>query len=78
MHQAKTQLSQLVECVERGEEITIARAGRPVARLVPARSRAGGIQIGIAKGLVEYEAADFDAALDPQTLVTPAASRRKK
>jgi len=37
-HQAKTQLSKLLAAVERGEEVTIARAGKPVARLVPAET----------------------------------------
>lgn len=35
IHEAKTQLSKLVEKAGAGEEIVIARAGRPVARLVP-------------------------------------------
>ena len=35
VHDAKTHLSRLLERVEAGEEIVIARAGRPVARLVP-------------------------------------------
>ena len=35
IHAAKTRLSQLVARVERGERITIARAGKPVAQLVP-------------------------------------------
>jgi prevent-host-death family protein len=35
MHQAKTGLSKLVERVEAGEEIVIARAGKPAAKLVP-------------------------------------------
>ena len=35
VHDAKTQLSRLLARVEAGEEITIARAGRPFARLVP-------------------------------------------
>lgn len=35
LHEAKTQLSKLVARVEAGEEIEIARAGKPVARLVP-------------------------------------------
>jgi prevent-host-death family protein len=35
VHVAKTQLSQLLERVERGEEIIIARAGKPIARLSP-------------------------------------------
>lgn len=35
IHAAKTQLSRLVDAAAAGEEIIIARAGRPVARLVP-------------------------------------------
>ena len=35
MHEAKTKLSQLVERAEAGEEVIIARNGKPVARLVP-------------------------------------------
>jgi len=38
MHEAKTKLSQLVERAESGEEIVIARRGKPVARLVPVGS----------------------------------------
>ncbi|HEY6577795.1 MAG TPA: type II toxin-antitoxin system prevent-host-death family antitoxin, partial [Rhizomicrobium sp.] len=39
IHEAKTNLSSLVAQVEAGEEIVIARAGKPVARLVPMRTR---------------------------------------
>lgn len=35
VHEAKTQLSKLIEAALRGEEVTIARAGKPVVRLVP-------------------------------------------
>jgi prevent-host-death family protein len=35
VHEAKTHLSRLLERVAAGEEIVIAKAGRPVARLVP-------------------------------------------
>jgi prevent-host-death family protein len=35
MHEAKTHLSRLVQRVEAGEEIILARGGKPVARLVP-------------------------------------------
>ena len=35
IHEAKTHLSRLLERVARGEEVIIARAGRPIARLVP-------------------------------------------
>jgi len=39
IHDAKTRLSQLVARAERGERITIARAGKPVAQLGPAPKR---------------------------------------
>ena len=35
IHEAKTQLSKLLRRVQNGETVVIARAGRPVARLVP-------------------------------------------
>ncbi|HYQ78880.1 MAG TPA: type II toxin-antitoxin system prevent-host-death family antitoxin [Solirubrobacterales bacterium] len=41
MHQAKTQLSKLVERVEAGEEVVITRRGKPAARLVPERRGEG-------------------------------------
>jgi prevent-host-death family protein len=41
IHDAKTHLSRLIERVEAGDEIVIARAGRPVARLVPLRRASG-------------------------------------
>jgi prevent-host-death family protein len=47
VHEAKTQLSRLLELVEEGETIIIARHGRPVAELVPARQT--GFPFGIAQ-----------------------------
>lgn len=41
MHQAKTQLSKLVERAEAGEEVIITRRGKPAARLVPERRGEG-------------------------------------
>lgn len=41
VHEAKTRLSQLLELVEEGETVVIARHGEPVAELVPARRKAG-------------------------------------
>ena len=61
VHEAKTHLSKLLERVEAGEEIIIARAGRPVARLIafaPPGKRALGLDAG--QGFI---AADFDAPL---------------
>jgi len=37
--EAKTQFSKLVEAVEHGDEITIARAGKPVAMMVPLQAK---------------------------------------
>jgi len=61
IHEAKTHLSRLVEQVEAGEEIVIARAGRPVARLVPYHARTAPRRPGAWKGLVRL-APDFDQA----------------
>jgi prevent-host-death family protein len=48
VHQAKSQLSRLLELVEEGETVVIARHGKPVAELVPAR-RKGGFPFGAAR-----------------------------
>jgi prevent-host-death family protein len=44
VHEAKTQLSRLLEMVEQGESIVIASNGKPVAELVPHRKM--GLQLG--------------------------------
>ncbi len=59
VHQAKTHLSRLLERAERGEEIVIARGGRPVAKLVPYRGRRTARRLGRAKGKI-WIAPDFD------------------
>lgn len=59
-HEAKTHLSRLLARVAAGEEVTIAKAGRPVARLVPVSQPAGRRQAGIDRGLYEVPE-DFDA-----------------
>ena len=64
MHEAKTKLSQLVERAEAGEEIVIARNGKPVARLVPVARRNSFSSIyGIWRGQVHI-ADDFDELPD--------------
>ena len=60
MHKAKTTLSRLVEEAAAGEEILIARAGKPVARLVPVERRKR--RLGLWKGRVRMSS-DFDAPL---------------
>ncbi len=61
IHEAKTHLSRLIERVEAGEEITLARAGRPVARLVPLEHRTQPRKIGLLRGQIEL-ADDWDSA----------------
>jgi prevent-host-death family protein len=46
IHEAKTHLSRLVERVQAGEEIIIAKAGRPAARLVPMEAAGSPVKIG--------------------------------
>ncbi len=61
VHEAKSSLSRLLARVEAGEEVVIARAGRPVARLVPVEA----VPLrrpGTAAGRIRI-AADFDAPL---------------
>ena len=50
VHEAKTNLSKLLERVALGEEIVIAKAGKPVAKLVALRSARPRFKLGSAKG----------------------------
>lgn len=50
VHAAKTGLSALLEAVERGEEIVIARAGKPVAKLVGFAASTERRQLGLLRG----------------------------
>lgn len=59
VYEAKSQLSKLLEQVENGDEIIIARNGRPVARLVPLQRRTSPRVPGAWKGKV-WMADDFD------------------
>jgi prevent-host-death family protein len=50
IHEAKTHLSRLLERVAVGEEVIIAKAGKPVAKLVPIKSSRPRFKLGSAKG----------------------------
>jgi prevent-host-death family protein len=67
VHQAKTQLSQLLHRVEAGEEVVIARAGKPIARLVAVQAGSTDRPLGIDVGIV-HVARDFDASLPEDVL----------
>lgn len=73
MHEAKTTLSQLVDQVERGEEIVLARAGKPVARIVAIRTSATRT-LGQWRHRVRMSD-DFDAPLPTDELATWADER---
>lgn len=53
VHEAKTHLSRLLERAHAGEEIILAKAGKPYARLMPLAPDANGRQPGRIKGKVE-------------------------
>jgi prevent-host-death family protein len=67
IHEAKTHLSRLLQRVAAGEEVTIARAGVPVARLVPVAPKKSIRPLGFARGEV-WVADDFDAPLPDDLL----------
>lgn len=56
IYNAKTQLSQLINRVERGEEIVISRNGRPVARLAPLAAMKRDRTPGLLKGRIAIKA----------------------
>ena len=62
IHEAKTQFSKLIEAVTQGEEIVIAKAGKPAAKLVPIQAQHPNRKPGALKGKLRI-AADFDAPL---------------
>lgn len=62
IHEAKTQFSRLVDAAASGEEIVIAKAGKPAARLVPMERAKVTRRFGGLKGKVRI-LDDFDAPL---------------
>jgi prevent-host-death family protein len=67
IHEAKTQLSKLVERVRAGEEIILAKAGEPVARIVPYVPVRSPRKPGALKGKIRI-GKDFDAPLPDELL----------
>jgi prevent-host-death family protein len=79
IHEAKTQLSKLLERVRSGEEIILAKAGEPVARLVPYVAAQSPRKPGALKGKIRI-GKDFDAPLPDEILAAfdgqPATAKR--
>jgi prevent-host-death family protein len=66
IHDAKTNLSRIVDDVAAGAEVIIAKAGKPMARLVPIEIAARSKKLGLLKGKIKV-ADDFNAPLDDDT-----------
>jgi prevent-host-death family protein len=64
VHEAKTHLSKLLERVAVGEEVIIAKAGKPVAKLVPINDKKRTFNFGSAKG--EFVVPDDFNEPDPE------------
>ena len=90
VHEAKTKLSALIASVENGDEVILARAGKPVARIVPYVKKRGGMVLGMAShallsipGVEVLDAMDHEVedmfyevaeVMPPQTVQEPRAS----
>jgi prevent-host-death family protein len=68
VHEAKTNLSKLLELVLSGEEIAITRRGEEIARIVPTPRR-GARRLGIDRGRFSVPE-DFDAPLPDEVIAT--------
>jgi prevent-host-death family protein len=62
VYEAKSQLSRLIDQAASGEDVVIARSGRPVARLTRLAENRPPVQFGILKGKITVHD-DFDAPL---------------
>jgi prevent-host-death family protein len=71
IHDAKTHLSRLVEQAAAGKEIIIAKAGKPMAKLVPLTPAPKPKQLGLLQGKLNI-AKDFDAPLAADALLNDA------
>jgi prevent-host-death family protein len=70
--EAKTQLSKLLELAEKGEDVIIARAGKPVARLTRLRTVKKPIRYGALRGKIRI-GENFDDPLPENFLISPEA-----
>jgi antitoxin (DNA-binding transcriptional repressor) of toxin-antitoxin stability system len=67
IYNAKTQLSKLIEEAAAGNDVVIARGGKPVARLTRLNTPKRSLKFGVLKGKIKI-AADFDASLPDEVL----------
>jgi prevent-host-death family protein len=67
VYAAKTQLSRLLDQVEKGDEVIITRSGRPIAKLTSLKRSRSPRKLGALKGRIRI-GRDFDAPLPPEIL----------
>ena len=82
VHEAKTNLSELIARAEAGEEVVIARANKPVVRLVAVAARPAKRVLGLNAAPGFWIADDFDAPMEDEAAwygeaVGPAVKTRK-
>jgi prevent-host-death family protein len=75
IHEAKTNLSRIIERVEHGEEIIISRAGNPVAKVVPLPHRVGRAGRGSLRGKLvcdeDWDSDEVNEAISRDFGLTP-------
>lgn len=64
IHEAKTQLSRLIQEALAGEDVVIAKGSKPLVKLVVLPEARAERVLGGAKGLIKHMSGDFDAPLD--------------
>jgi len=69
VHEAKTHLSRLLDEVGTGMEVIIAKAGKPVARLIPITVSVKQKRLGLLRGKIKIPG-DFNAPLSDEVLAT--------
>jgi prevent-host-death family protein len=88
VHDAKTYLSELLRRVENGEEITISRAGEPVAKLIAAKPETKTRSMGMDRGKIwmadDFDHPDpklealFDGPITTETAKPPSTQKKRK
>lgn len=74
IHEAKTHLSRIVEDVAAGAEVVIAKAGKPMVKIVSLDAGKAAIRFGLLKGKIRVPD-DFDAPLPGDVLASFAGGR---
>jgi prevent-host-death family protein len=67
IHEAKTHLSRIVDDVAAGAEVVIAKAGKPMARLVPIPEAPRKKKLGLLKGKIKVPD-DFNAPIEDDVI----------